>query len=177
MRSEVVEVVFETDIEVKVEHVGRERVDRPGGRRFGALVHSIIATTTLDSGSPDVARLAAANGRMVGATSEEIGSATDTVRRTLAHQILRRASNAAGKDIRRETPVMLELEDHTIVEGVVDLAFREHTAEFDGWTVVDFKTDREFENLPEAHLKQVRLYARAISKATGLPVRGVVLVI
>lgn len=177
VRSQAVEVSLETRIEVKVEHVARGEVDRSGGRRFGALAHAIIAATTLDSDSPEVARLASANGRMLGATAEEVGAVTDTVRRTLDHPILRRASSVAATDIRRETPVMLELDDHTIVEGVVDLAFRERTAEFDGWTVVDFKTDREFENLPDAHLRQVRLYALAISKATGLPVRGVVLVI
>jgi hypothetical protein len=31
----------------------------------------------------------------------------------------------------------------TLVEGVVDLAFREETSDFAGWSVVDFKTDSE----------------------------------
>ena len=38
---------------------------------------------------------------------------------------------------------MLKL-DGDLVEGVVDFAFLEDSAEFAGWTVVDFKTDREF---------------------------------
>ena len=42
---------------------------------------------------------------------------------------------------RRETPITLTLADGTIVEGVLDLAFREKHE----WTVVDFKTDRELE--------------------------------
>jgi hypothetical protein len=34
-----------------------------------------------------------------------------------------------------------------VIEGIVDLAFSEKTADFAGWTVVDFKTDREFNRL------------------------------
>jgi ATP-dependent helicase/nuclease subunit A len=46
--------------------------------------------------------------------------------------------------LRRETPVLLTLDDGSLVEGVVDLTFREDTPDFIGWTVLDFKTDREF---------------------------------
>jgi len=65
--------------------------------------------------------------------------------------------------LRRETPVWLRLEDGSLAEGVVDLAFRE-----DGeWTVVDFKTDRELEGSRGIYEDQVRLYARAVTAATG----------
>ena len=50
------------------------------------------------------------------------------------------------RPLRRETPLQHYREDGTLIEGVVDLAFQENTPEFNGWTVVDFKTDREIEN-------------------------------
>jgi hypothetical protein len=44
-----------------------------------------------------------------------------------------------------------------VVEGVVDLAFAENTLEFAGWTVVDFKTDREFQAWSDRYIAQVRV--------------------
>jgi ATP-dependent exoDNAse (exonuclease V) beta subunit len=64
---------------------------------------------------------------------------------------------------RRETPITLTLADGTLVEGVLDLAFREE----DAWTVVDFKTDRELEKERQHYKRQIGLYAAAISLATG----------
>ena len=61
-------------------------------------------------------------------------------------------------------------------EGVVDLAFREEAADFE-WTVVDFKTDREFELNRAEYTAQVAYYAQAIEKATNSSVSGVLLVI
>ena len=58
-----------------------------------------------------------------------------------------------------------------------DLAFQEETADFTGWTVVDFKTDREFELGRTAYTAQVALYAKAIERATDSMVTGVLLVI
>jgi ATP-dependent exoDNAse (exonuclease V) beta subunit len=72
---------------------------------------------------------------------------------------------------------MMRLEDGTLVEGVVDLAFREDTADFAGWTVVDFKTDREFEKSSSEYISQVRIYTVAVSAATNTPARGVLLVV
>jgi tetratricopeptide (TPR) repeat protein len=121
---------------------------RPGGRRFGALVHSMLASIDLDAGAEAVqgsAASAAVHGRMFAATQEEIQAAITTVAAALQHPIMRRASVSVGKgNIRREAPVLLTLEDGSIAEGLLDLAFREQTSDFDGWTVVDFKTDQEF---------------------------------
>jgi ATP-dependent exoDNAse (exonuclease V) beta subunit len=65
----------------------------------------------------------------------------------------------------------------TLAEGVLDLAFREKGADFDGWTVVDFKTDREFSTASGHYLAQVRLCTQAVAAATKLPARGVILVV
>ena len=71
--------------------------------------------------------------------------------------------------------MFLSLDDGSQLEGVVDLAFREDTPEFSGWTVVDFKTDREVAGASAQYLEQVRLYAVAVAKATDLPCRGILL--
>jgi ATP-dependent exoDNAse (exonuclease V) beta subunit len=69
------------------------------------------------------------------------------------------------------------LDDGSLVEGVVDLAFLEGTPEFTGWTVVDFKTDREFLASSDRYSAQVALYSAAMQAATGLASRGILLVI
>jgi ATP-dependent helicase/nuclease subunit A len=162
---------------VQVELIKRADFERPGGRRFGALVHAILASVDLDADADAIQASAAVNGRLVGASEEEIVAAFDTVRATLAHPILRRAAASASKgEIRRETPVLLVL-DGGLVEGVVDLAFLEDRAEFSGWTVVDFKTDREFATSSDHYTAQVTAYSAAIEAATGLPSRGILLII
>jgi hypothetical protein len=94
-----------------------------------------------------------------------------------ARPILRRAAAAAGKGgLRRETPVLLRRDDGSLVEGTVDLAFYEDTSDFAGWTVVDFKTDREIETI-SVYTAQVRVYMEAISAATGSAARGIILML
>jgi ATP-dependent helicase/nuclease subunit A len=162
--------------DIHVEIVERGGSYRPGGRRFGALVHSLLASIDLDAGADAIQALAASNGRVLAATEEEIQAAIPTVRAALAHPILRRAAAGTGKGgLRRETPVVLKLDDGSLVEGVVDLAFHENTPDFAGWTVVDFKTDREFEASSARYISQVRVYSEAIGAATGSPTRGIVL--
>jgi hypothetical protein len=55
------------------------------------------------------------------------------------------------------------LDDGSTVERVVDLAFREDTPDFAGWTVVDFKTHREF----------AILFARYIAQGEDLFTSGI----
>ena len=82
-----------------------------------------------------------------------------------------RAAEARGA-CRRETPVTCTLPDGTMIEGIVDLAFEEQ----DGWTVVDYKTDRELAAIGEdRYRRQVALYASAIAQATGRPASGVLI--
>ena len=162
---------------VDVEKVERGDLERPGGRRFGALVHALLASIDLKADAPAVEAAASVHGRIVGATEEEISAAIATVGRVLEHPILRRAASAGNGSLRREVPVMLTLNDGGLVEGVIDLAFRDDTPEFAGWTVVDFKTDREFEETSDRYIAQVRVYSRAVGAATSAPTRGVLLVV
>jgi ATP-dependent exoDNAse (exonuclease V) beta subunit len=159
-----------------VEIVTRADPERPGGRRFGALVHGVLAAVDLNASSEEIGAMAQVHGRLVGATEAEIEAAVGTVVAALAHPVMRRAASVAASDLRRETPIFLRREDGTLVEGVVDLAFREEAAGFE-WTVVDFKTDREFELGRGQYTTQVALYAEAIDKATNSSVSGTLLVI
>ena len=160
---------------VEIQEVGGARGTRPGGQRFGSLVHAILAAVDLGTGGAAAVRaLAEQQGRIVGGNNEEVAAAIEAVAAALAHPLLRRAAAAASRgELRRETPVWLRLADGTLVEGVVDLAFRESGV----WTVVDFKTDRDLELNRAKHRVQVQLYVAAIAAATGEAARGVLLAV
>ncbi len=81
-----------------------------------------------------------------------------------------REAHAQGR-CRRETPVTIKLADGTLVEGVLDLAFSGK----DGWTVVDFKTDRELDKELDHYKRQVRLYLSSIEHVTGQPCAGILM--
>jgi ATP-dependent exoDNAse (exonuclease V) beta subunit len=152
--------------------------ERPGGRRFGVLVHAILADVDLQS-PPEAVRLAAGiHGRLVDATEDEIRAAAVTVETALLHPIMRRAARAADNhELRREAPILLQRADGTLAEGTVDLAFREDTPDFNGWTVVDFKTGAEFEANRARYTTQLTLYAEAVGQATSLPTKTILFVV
>jgi ATP-dependent exoDNAse (exonuclease V) beta subunit len=145
--------------------------ERPGGRRFGQLVHALLESAPLDADRPTIDALAEACGRILSAPAEELAAAVQAVERVLAHALLARARAAAARGAcRRETPVTCTLPSGLVVEGIVDLAFEEQG----GWTVVDYKTDRELATAGEdRYRRQVALYASAIAQATGQPATGV----
>ena len=147
-------------------------VVRPSGPRYGALVHAILATVSLDADRDRVAEVATLQGRILGATDEEVASASEVVSLALGHPLMARAREAAAKGAcRRETPVTATAPDGVLIEGVVDLAFREG----DAWTVVDFKTDRELADALDVYRRQVRLYADMVTQATGQPATAVLM--
>jgi ATP-dependent helicase/nuclease subunit A len=163
--------------DIIVEMVERGDREQPSGRRFGALVHALLASIDLDATVDAVKAGAAINGRLVDATEEEVQAAIDTVGRALTHPILRRAAaSAAKRGLRRETPVVLRRDDGSLVEGTLDLAFHEDTPDFVGWTIVDFKTDREVDAMSR-YVTQVKTYLEAVSAATGSPARGIILLL
>jgi ATP-dependent exoDNAse (exonuclease V) beta subunit len=61
--------------------------------------------------------------------------------------------------------------DGQVLEGNVDLAFETQ----DGFTVIDFKTDRAEGEVLETYARQVQLYAEAIGQTTGKPARALLM--
>jgi ATP-dependent exoDNAse (exonuclease V) beta subunit len=147
--------------------------DRPGGARFGSLVHALLADVPLaETDGDSLSRLASAHGRLLDAEPEEIAAAEHAVGRVLAHPVIRAAARAAidGRCY-RETPVTFRAPDGSLIEGTVDLAF----ADDNGFVVVDFKTDRELDGAVDRYQRQVQIYAAAIESATGRPSRAVLM--
>jgi ATP-dependent exoDNAse (exonuclease V) beta subunit len=159
-------------IDVAVESAG-ESSSRPGGQRFGSLVHALLADVPLGVLDAEViAKLASAHGRVFGADATEISAAGDLVHRVLRHPVLEAAALAASQGrCYREMPVTWRSDNGALVEGFVDLAY----ADDQGFVVVDFKTDRELDGAIDRYHRQVSIYAAAIASATGQPARAVLM--
>ncbi|MBI3491981.1 MAG: UvrD-helicase domain-containing protein [Acidobacteria bacterium] len=143
---------------------------RSGGVGFGVLVHLLLASSDFSLPTSDFSALAdraAVEARVLGLGEEDARAAGEVAARVLEHDLLARARAAEARGAcRRETPITCTLDDGTLVEGIVDLAFEETGR----WIVVDYKTDREIaEDGEERYRRQVSLYATAIARATGLP--------
>src|SRR5690606_23275629 len=69
----------------------------------------------------------------------------------------------AAHAVEREVPVAWRDADGRVVHGVVDVLFSDDA----GWTVLDWKTDREPD--PERHRAQLAAYAAGVQRALGLP--------
>jgi ATP-dependent exoDNAse (exonuclease V) beta subunit len=158
---------------VELVHVARD-LQRPSGKRFGALVHAVLAVAPLGAGEAALARLCEQQGRVLAALPEEVSGAARATRDALAHPLLQRAAQARTRgDCRRETPVTIRDAEGALIEGVVDLAFREAGR----WTVIDFKTDLDISRGIDAYRQQVSAYADAIETATGEPTGAVLLLV
>ena len=146
---------------------------RPGGARFGELVHAVLASAPLDADRSRIEDLADMQGRILSAPPEEVAAAAGTVGRVFCARAPRARASGRRGACRRETPVTCTRQDGALVElieGIVDLAFEEEGR----WTVVDYKTDRELAaSGEERYRRQVGLYASAIAQATGAPASGV----
>jgi ATP-dependent helicase/nuclease subunit A len=139
------------------------------GRRFGALVHAVLRDVALDATREALRKTSELNARVLGAPAEEAEAAAEAVEGALAHSVFARARAAARRH--REYPVTLRLEDGKMLEGVVDLAFVEDGA----WVVVDFKTDADAAERRTQYQRQLRWYAYALMRLTGMESRGVLL--
>ncbi|MEO7112404.1 MAG: UvrD-helicase domain-containing protein [Polyangiaceae bacterium] len=159
--------------EVPVEATTANRKTRAHGKRFGILVHAVLANVELDANAEGIALVARAQGRLIGATPEEEASAVEATIAALAHPLMQRARNAT--DVRREASVSHVQEDGSLLEGVVDLTFREESPAGPKWTIVDFKTDVELSSRRAEYALQVSLYARALEAATGEKAEGALL--
>jgi ATP-dependent helicase/nuclease subunit A len=145
---------------------------RPSGRRFGVLVHALLAAVPFDATADQVKQLATLHARVLGATGDERYAAAAVVTRALFHPLLRaaHAAQTAGRACRRETPVSITLDDD-LVDGQIDLAFDDG----ERWVVVDFKTDAEMGEHEARYKRQVALYAAALTRITGQPARATIL--
>ncbi|GMU59255.1 MAG: ATP-dependent DNA helicase [Myxococcaceae bacterium] len=149
------------------EDSGVPRAGRPKGRRFGELVHAVLAVVPLDAARALVTNAVAAQGRALLSSPGEQAAAVEAVLAALAHPLMQAARGA--KQVRRERGIVDVLGPGDFVEGSVDLAFRDAS----GWTVVEFKTDEDLEAHRVAYEAQAAAYVRAVQAATGLPTRGV----
>ena len=145
------------------------RTGRPGGRRFGELVHATLAQVPLDADRQAIDAVVSVHARSLLATPDEVVSAGDAVEAALSHPLLAQARSA--REVRREAPVVDPGPEGQVTEGVIDLAF----ADEGGWTVVEFKTDEDLEPNRLAYEAQTAAYVRAITGATGTSARGVLL--
>lgn len=163
---------------ILVEDAAQLSAPRPSGKRFGTLVHALLATMPLDAGPAEATELAALYAKLFAAPDAERDAAAAIGASLVKHSRWRAAKEAAaaGRRVWRETPVSLSIktepgETPTVVDGQVDLAYETD----DGWVVVDFKTDVEIVSAEDAYKQQVALYAAAVAKATGKPATGVLL--
>jgi ATP-dependent exoDNAse (exonuclease V) beta subunit len=140
--------------------------ERPTGRRFGTLVHTILRDVALRADGEEIRRLAELHGRLLEASTREVEAAANSVQRTLNHSIMKRAADSTR--FHREYPVLLKLSEAEVVEGTIDLAFLENGH----WIVVDFKTDADLTANQEHYRNQVQWYVYCISEITGVEAEG-----
>lgn len=141
-----------------------------GGSTFGTLVHAVLAQAPFDASDEGLRMVASVEARVLGLSEIDAAIAARRVARVWRHELMARARRAAARGAcRRETPVTMRLDDGTVMEGVVDLAFEENGE----WVVVDYKTDRELAAAEARYRRQVAAYAAAVSAATGAPVSAV----
>ncbi len=147
------------------------REQRPSGAAFGSLVHAVLARAPFDATRGVLDDIAGAEARLLATDEGDAAAAAAVVEQVLAHDLLQRARRADARGAcRRETPLTLTLDDGTLVEGVVDLAFEENGR----WTVVDYKTDREIAETGQAQYeRQLSVYVSAIARATSAPADGI----
>ncbi|HKP55269.1 MAG TPA: UvrD-helicase domain-containing protein [Polyangiales bacterium] len=153
------------------------RGDRPGGARFGTLVHALLAN--VDFSLPDPAAelpgLARFLARSVGASEAEWQRAAADVRSALEHPFFERVRRAAASgELEREAPVVMKTESGEILDGVVDLVFVERDAAGARLCLVDFKTDAELGD-GSRYARQLAVYAQALERARGMPVTSLLL--
>jgi ATP-dependent exoDNAse (exonuclease V) beta subunit len=153
---------------VLVEATDIARGGRPRGPRFGTLVHAVLAQVPLDAERPRIVALCEALARLTAATHDEAAAAVAAVLAALAHPRL--CAARGSKQARREVAVTQLLDDGTLAEGIIDLAYLSDNA----WIIVDFKTD-EIVEPRGVYASQLRRYVQAVKRATNMEASGVLL--
>ena len=141
------------------------------GTSIGSAVHGVLQTIDLATG--DGVEDAARSQAMAESVPDRAAEVAGLVRNAIESDIVMRAVHS-GK-LWREVPVAVPV-GKGVLEGFIDLLFEED----DGLVVVDYKTDyidageREEQAVGRYRL-QAGSYALAIQKATGKPVKEIVL--
>ena len=138
------------------------------GTAVGRAVHGALQTVDLATGAGLEDAVAAQT--LAEGVLQYQPVVLDLCRQALASDVVRRA---AARDHWRETYVGTTLDDGTVLEGFIDLVYREDDGSL---VIVDYKTDA----VPAAalparvttYLPQMAAYAHALSRATGGPVQA-----
>ena len=142
---------------------------RGGGTPFGSLVHAILRDVPAAPARAEIEALASMHARILGSGAGDTALAVDAVAAVVRHEVWREAMSSQA--LHREWPVAMRLGDGRLLEGVLDLAYKD----ISGWVVVDFKTDVDVELNRRAYVRQLRWYLHALASATDENVRGVLI--
>jgi len=169
-------------VEVAIEQLVRSG-DRPGGKRFGSLVHTVLRDAPLDGEPKRIGELTRLHGALIGSTAAEVAAAEAVVTAALASPAAEAARTS--QRVLRETPFLLPLDgdaERRIVEGAIDLAYLDDEG---NWIIVDWKTDLGDLDAPsgdgsagngvtrgDRYRRQVRWYCYALQQLTGAPASG-----
>ena len=140
---------------VRITRVSRSAF-RPKGARFGALVHLAMRDVNYDGSVESIERIVVTHARIVGATDEETSAAVQAIVACLKHPLMDLARKSSK--VHRELPVVAKMDDGSILDAVIDLAFEDDS----GWIVVDFKTDAEDPTRLSKYRRQVGWYVRGL---------------
>ncbi len=145
---------------------------RPSGKRFGTLVHALLAHVALEAGPGDIAQLAAVQ---AGCSARPTTSGPPRPPWPASCCAIRCWPGPGppprpAASCRREVPLVLTV-GPVLVDGQADLLWDDG----DGWMVLDFKTDIELGGSTALYARQVAVYLEALRRATGRPARGALL--
>ena len=129
-------------------------------RNLGKLVHAVLQDMDL-TGGHNIGAVARAHGRRLRASNQEIAAATAAAGKVTEHPALK----SSNKQVAREFPFVLRLNDGRIVEGTIDFAIRSDS----GWLLLDFKVGRTDH---VAYERQMQIYAAALRGISAIPVRA-----
>jgi ATP-dependent helicase/nuclease subunit A len=141
------------------------------GTAVGRAVHAVLQTIDLTTGE-GMDQAVAAQCFAEGVTDFS-SVVKDLARSALNSAIVR---EAATRSPMRESYVATELDDGTVLEGIVDLMYRDELGQV---VIVDYKTDAVPAGALGARVEfyrpQVRTYRRAVEAAIGIQTRAVLL--
>ena len=156
-----------------VYHLSPAEGTGPGGADWGSAVHATLEAAA--RGLDDAALRVAARSALVerdrpvrDGEPTELEILLQVVARVRGSRIWARAQ--AAQRCLVEHPFLVEWQDGALLEGVVDLLFKEP----EGWVLVDYKTDRideDFQARLPRYQEQLRHYADAWRRMSGEPVK------